>query len=229
MTPQLEILEAKLDYRFDNRHILREALTHPSYAIERSLNYNNQRLEFLGDAVLDLVMSEYLFDLYSDASEGDLTKIRSALVCQETLARLARIWDLGPFMLLGKGEQLAEGGEFRDSLLSDMFESIIGGIFRDGGLEAVKTIVMPLYLENFPEPVKVLEKLNPKGALQELSQAKWGETPEYSVLAVSGPGHKPEYTVEVRLGKFAAVGRASSRKGAEMDAAGKLLQELQAN
>ena len=197
---------------------MREALTHRTYAVENSLPYDNQRLEFLGDAVLEIILSEYLFKLYSDAQEGELTKMRSAMVNQNSLATLARTIELGTFIITGKGEK-ESGGSDRDSTLSDLFEALVGAFYLDSDLETVKEFVLKLVEKEFPEPRKLLSDLNPKGILQEYSQKKWNEPPIYNILSVNGPDHAPVFTVEVTANQTSATGIASSRKQAEIEAA----------
>lgn len=204
---------------------LTEALTHRSYAVENSLSYDNQRLEFLGDAVLEIVLTEYLFLLYPDCDEGAMTKIRSALASEPALARLARKLELGEYLLVGHGEQ-ESGGIWRDSILADLFEAVIGAFYLDAGFEDVKKFLTGLFSEEFPEPRSLLRTINPKGLLQEYAQARWGQPPVYSVLRTTGPEHLPIYEVEVSLHSHVAFGRAASRKQAESSAAQVLYRYL---
>jgi len=218
MPEDIEKLKFKIGHDFKNKQLLREAMTHRTYAVENSLPYDNQRLEFLGDAVLEIILSEHLFLLYPDAREGELTKMRSAMVNQNSLARLARNIELGGFMITGKGEK-ESGGCDRDSTLSDLFEALIGAFYLDTDLETVKTFIVKLIEDEFPEPEKLLLDLNPKGILQEYSQKKWNSPPIYEILSVSGPDHAPVFTVEVIVDQLRASGTASSRKQAEIEAA----------
>lgn len=218
MPEDIEKLKFKIAYDFKDKRLLREAMTHRTYAVENSLPYDNQRLEFLGDAVLEIILSEHLFLLYPDAQEGELTKMRSALVNQSSLAKLARNMDLGNFMITGKGEK-ESGGCDRDSTLSDLFEALLGAFYLDTDLDTVKTFVLKLVKAEFPDPEKLLLDLNPKGILQEYSQKKWNEPPGYEILSVSGPDHAPVFTVGVTVGQLRASGTASSRKQAEIEAA----------
>ena len=218
MPEDIEKLKLKINYNFKNKALLREALTHRTYAVENSLPYDNQRLEFLGDAVLEIILSEYIFQLYPKAKEGELTKMRSAMVNQHSLATLSRNIELGTFMITGKGEK-ENGGCDRDSTLSDLFEALIGAFFLDADLKTVKEFVLKLVKKEFPDPHKLLLDLNPKGLLQEYSQKKWNEPPIYEILSVNGPDHAPTFTVEVIIDQIRASGTASSRKQAEIEAA----------
>jgi ribonuclease-3 len=218
MPEDIEKVKLKINYNFKNKALLREALTHRTYAVENSLPYDNQRLEFLGDAVLEIILSEYIFHLYPEAKEGELTKMRSAMVNQHSLATLARKIDLGIFMITGKGEK-ESGGCDRDSTLSDLFEALIGAFYIDADLEIVKEFVLELVKKEYPDPKALLLDLNPKGILQEYSQKKWNAPPIYEILSVKGPDHAPVFTVEVIIDQVRALGKASSRKQAEIEAA----------
>ena len=207
--------------------LLNEAFTHRSYAVEHGLDYDNQRLEFLGDSVLEIVLTEDLFRRYPAMSEGDMTKTRSALACESALAVLARELQLGSLLRTGRGE-LGTGGSDRDSTLADLFEAFTGAFFLELGFEAVRKFLLETFGRNFPEPRLLLQELNPKGKLQEFSQQNWGEVPRYSVLHSRGPQHLPVYDVEVSLRRFTAVGSGRSRKQAEFNAAAALCQFLRA-
>lgn len=225
MARNLEELKRELGAAVPWTRRLEEAMTHRSYAVENNLDYDNQRLEFLGDAVLEIILTEYLFNRYPDAAEGEMTKMRSALVREAALARLARKLRLGDCLRTGRGEHDA-GGTDRDSTLADLFEAVLGAFYLDAGFDAVRTFVLKLAQEEFPAPRSLLTTLNPKGLLQEYSQRRWGTTPEYSVLHTSGPEHLPIYDVEVHLRCYIAAGRAASRKQAESAAARNLYQFL---
>ncbi len=227
MAEDIEKLKYRIGYEFKNRALLREALTHRSYAVENDLKYDNQRLEFLGDSVLGVILTDWLFRNYPEASEGPLTKIRSALACMPALARIARHLELGSFILLGHGE-IESGGDNRDSTLSDLMEALIGAIYLDSDYQTVQAWLLAYYRELFPEPQKVLQYGNPKGLLQEYTQHKWGMAPAYNVLSVEGPDHNPRYQVVVSVKEFSAEGEALSRKNAEIQAAKNLLNKLSA-
>lgn len=205
--------------------LLREAFTHRTFAVEHNLPYDNQRLEFLGDAVLENILSEHIFLLYPDLPEGDLTKLRSALVCESALARLARKIGLGKNLRIGHGET-ESGGAFRDSTLADLFEAVLGAIFLGCGFDVCKELLTELYIETFPDPRQMLVEINPKGKLQELSQHYWNRTPEYRVFSHTGPQHDPIYVVEVCMLRWVAQGTGKNRKTAECDAAKNLYKYL---
>ena len=216
----------QINYDFKNKELLKEALTHRSYSVERGLKYDNQRLEFLGDAVIEIIFTEYLFNKYPNEQEGVLTKMRSALVKQEALAQLARELCLGDFLRLGKGEQDAQGRE-RNSSLCDLFEATVGAIFLDSNIDRVKEFIVPLIEKYFPDPESMLTSLNPKGSLQELTQKKFGTAPSYKLIDSSGPDHMPSYTYSVMVnGKQLAIGVANKRKTAESIAAEEALKVL---
>ncbi|OGV51433.1 MAG: ribonuclease III [Lentisphaerae bacterium GWF2_52_8] len=227
MNADIEKLKYRLNYEFKDKRLLREALTHRSYATENSLDYHNQRLEFLGDSVLQIVLTEHLFLLYPAATEGDLTKMRSALVKQEALAIYARGIGLGDFLMMGRGE-LESGGHCRESTLSDAFEALLGALYLDAGLQTTKDFIIQLMAKEYPDPTQCLCDLNPKGALQEYTQKHHNATPRYDVVDLSGPDHAPSYTVAVFLnGNKLGSGTAPNRKSAESAAAREALKELE--
>ena len=212
-------LERILGIKFGDLAVYREAMTHKSFAAEHLLAYDNQRLELLGDAVVQIILTDYLYRRYKDLQEGDLTKIRSAMVNQDALAQFARDISLGSFLMLGRGE-LELNGQDRDSTISDAFESLIGAIYLDHGIKAATDIFLPILLKNYPDPAECLHEINPKGILQEHTQQKAQGVPQYRVVAVNGPAHAPQYEVEVLIrDKVIARGTASSHKLAEREAA----------
>ena len=203
--------------------LIREALTHRTYAVEHGLKYDNQRLEFLGDAVLEIIHTEYLYFRYPQLSEGDLTKIRSALSCESALAAVARQLSLGDYLLIGNGEKEC-GGNDRDSTLCDLFESVLGAMYLSCGVEHTAKFVNSCFEKDFSDPKDLLNTLNPKGRLQEFSQGRWHKAPEYRLLCASGPQHAPSYMVEVCVSRFCAAGTGNSRKNAEVDAASRMVR-----
>ena len=225
MPEDIEKLKKALGIVFNAPALLKEALTHRSYAVESKLSYDNQRLEFLGDAVLEIILTEYLYKLYPEADEGVMTKMRSALAQQEAIAKLARCMDLGSYMYIGRGEA-ASGGADRDSTLCDLFEAVLGACYLDQGLETARKFVLKLIKSNFPAPHRLLSNLNPKGSLQEYTQHKFGCPPNYNVLSVNGPEHNPVYDVEVSVSNYSARGEGGSRRQAEFAAAAALLEVL---
>ena len=220
-------LEVAIGYRFQNITVLQNALTHSSYANERwhdSLKCN-ERLEFLGDAVLGMVVAEHLYCNYPDRPEGELTRMRADMVCETALAAAANKVELGKHMLLGNGEEQG-GGRTRPSILADAFESVIAAAFLDGGMAAAKSIIERFILTNVP--VKQMKIQDYKTALQELVQKKRNQTITYELVSESGPDHDKSFTVELRLnGKVVGRGTGSSKKRAEQDAARAALETLQ--
>ena len=222
MPEDIEQLKRVLGIEFQNPHLLKEALTHRSYAVESKLAYDNQRLEFLGDAVLEIILTDYLFASYPEAAEGSLTKMRSALARQDSIAKLARRLGLGNYLYVGRGET-GSGGAERDSTLCDLFEAVLGACYLDAGLETVRGKVLNLIREEFPAPHRMLAGLNPKGTLQEYTQHVMGFAPEYRILKIEGPEHSPVYKVEALAGTYRAQGSGGSRRQAEFAAAGAMI------
>jgi len=223
----LEELERRLGYRFTDSGLLRQALVHPSYAAEQKQPLpTNQRLEFLGDAVLQLALSALLFRRFPDEPEGRLTVLRTALCNERTLARIAADLGLGEFVLLGRGEDQA-GGRQRPSILSDTLEAVLAAVFLDGGYEAAVDCCRRWFLEELERGEALVLEINPKGALQEWSQAHYHKTPEYEVERVTGPDHAPVFEVVVRLrGQELGRAKAGSRREAEKQAAKAALERL---
>lgn len=219
-------LQRVLEITIHDERLFREALTHKSFSAEHNVPYDNQRLELLGDAVVQIIMTRYLFDRYPNLREGDLTKIRSALVNQSSLAAFARSIELGAELMLGKGE-VELNGQDRDSTISDAFESLIGAIYLDSGLEAASTIFLRILNSYCPDPADMLCDLNPKGALQEYTQRLGMGVPKYDVVSVSGPDHDPEFEIALSIqDKHICTATASSRKNAERNAAKNALEIL---
>ncbi len=219
-------LERVLGIHFSDKARIREAFTHSSYSAEHGLKYSNERLEFLGDSVVQITITEFLYHRYPELQEGTLTQIRSALVNQDTLSALARDAGLGQFMLLGRGEAEMHGNE-RDSTLCDVFEAVTGAIYLECGLETARKFFLDLLLNRFPEPAKVLRGLNPKGELQEFTQHLKIGMPRYSIVSVTGPGHALEYEVEAFISGIQPVrAKSTSRKLAEAAAAREALKIL---
>jgi len=219
-------LEAAIGYRFHNIALLQNALTHSSYANERWHNSlkSNERLEFLGDSVLGMVVAEYLYRTFPDRPEGELTRMRADMVCEKTLASVAARIDLGQHLLLGNGEEQG-GGRTRDSILADAVESVIAASFLDGGMAAARGIIEKFILVE--APVKKLHNADYKTALQELVQQKKNQTLTYSLTGESGPDHDKHFEVEVRLnGAVIGTGSGSSKKRAEQMAAKAALENM---
>ena len=215
----LKRLQQDLGYSFSNDLILKEALTHSSYASEKDLSYDNQRLEFLGDAVIELAVTDYLFNKFKEKSEGEFTAIRSSIVQRATLANAARSINLQNYIFLGKGEKESDGSN-RDSTLCDAFEAVMGAIYIDGGLEEVKRVFLQITGRIIEELSTAAFNLNPKGLLQEMLQKKRKIKPVYVLKDVTGPQHVPVFTVELYIDKEKiSEGRGSNKKQAEVEAA----------
>lgn len=212
-------LEQRIGYTFRNRELIHEALSHSSYANEKKKQrHSNERLEFLGDSVLSVVVSQHLFTNYPDLPEGELTKIRAALVCEKSLHRFALQIGLGEFLLLGKGEEHT-GGRERPSILADAFEAVIAAIYLDGGLEAAREHIMHFIPKTLPENRAVLFG-DYKTALQEVIQKNPEEKVEYMLTSESGPDHNKFFVVEVCLNSnVIGRGEGRSKKEAEQMAA----------
>lgn len=214
----LHQLEEKIQYKFKNIDFLKQALTHSSYTNEHRLSRNdcNERLEFLGDAVLELSSSEFLYEQFPDQPEGELTKLRASIVCEPTLAQCTRQLELGSFLRLGKGED-ATGGRERDSVLSDALEAMIGAIYLDGGFAAAKAFVLK-FIMNDIEHKKLF--YDSKTVLQERVQAMGSRTLVYELVKAEGPDHCKVFTSQVRIdGKVMGTGSGRTKKLAEQDAA----------
>ena len=212
-------LEAAIGYSFQNITLLQNALTHSSYANERWHNslMSNERLEFLGDSILGMVVATYLYQTFPDRPEGELTRMRADMVCEQTLAAVAGRIDLGRHLLLGNGEEQG-GGRTRNSILADAVESVIAASFLDGGMEAARQFIQKFILVEVP--VKKLHNVDYKTGLQELVQQKKNQVLTYTLVGESGPDHDKRFDVEVKLnGKVVGLGSGSSKKRAEQDAA----------
>ena len=219
-------LEAAIGYRFGNIALLQNALTHSSYANERYHNslMSNERLEFMGDSILGMVVAEHLYRNFPDRPEGELTRMRADMVCERALAEVANRLSLGDHLLLGHGEERF-GGRNRDSILADAVESVIAASFLDGGMEAAGGFIRRFILTNVP--VTRLQNRDYKTALQELVQQKKNQVLSYALVGESGPDHDKNFQVEVSLnGTVVGAGMGSSKKRAEQDAARAAMEHL---
>ncbi|MDZ4287588.1 MAG: ribonuclease III [Prosthecobacter sp.] len=216
----MELLELILGYTFRDRQTLVEALTHPSLGYESQRSQpDNQRLEFLGDAVLQPALSEMLYRKFSEADEGVLTKTRAQLVSAKALAAVARRLKLGGYLLMGRGEDQS-GGRERDSSLADVLEAIAGAIYLDGGMAAATDFVDRLFSAVLEDIVSVPAEQNPKGHLQELLQSAGDQPPTYSIVQESGPDHAKSFEATVNWqGTTLGRGLGKSKKEAEVEAA----------
>ena len=219
-------LENAIGYRFRNIQLLHNALTHSSYANERWHNslLSNERLEFLGDSVLGMLVAEYLYQNFPDRPEGELTRMRADMVCEHTLAAAANRIGLGNHLMLGHGEEQG-GGRNRESILADALESVIAACFLDGGLDAALSFVRKFILVEVP--VTRMHNADYKTALQELVQQKKNQVLAYALVGESGPDHDKEFFVEVSLnGTVVGKGKGSSKKRAEQMAARVAIENL---
>lgn len=222
----LSLLQERIGYTFKNTELLRQALTHSSYANERRINKidNYERLEFLGDAVLELVSSEFLYREHSQLSEGNLTKLRASMVCEPALAFCARDIRLEEFILLGKGEE-STGGRKRDSITSDVMEAVIGAIYLDGGMAPARAYIDRFILSDLEHKRLFYDS---KSNLQEVAQGKLKKDVEYELLDVQGPEHNQTFCVQVRIGEdVLGTGEGHTKKAAEQQAAYQALLLLQ--
>lgn len=227
LTNPYKTLERALGYHFRNRALLEQALVHPSYRYETSdVENDNQRLEFLGDAVLGMTTASYLFEVYADKPEGELTALRSEVTSGKALARIGAAAGIGPFLKIGRGEERS-GGRGRASNLTDAVEALIGAAWLDGGIRAVDKIFRMLILPEIRELGGDVKEANPKGLLQELSQARWKESPVYVLTLTEGPPHQAMFTAEVHLSDGSSwQGRAAGKQAAEIAAAKTALAAL---
>jgi len=215
-----------ISFGIKNRRLLKEALTHRSYINENRLkdSKDNEELEFLGDAVLGLVISDYLYRRYPRYSCGELSKLKGIVVSEPILAKRAKSLKVGKYLLLGKGEERA-GGRSRPSILSDALEAIIGALYLDRGLETTRDFILREFGEEINSLVREKYLQDYKGLLQEIIQGRFKRKPSYKVIGQRGPQHKKVFTVEARLGKrIIGKGRGKSKKEAEQKAAQQALK-----
>ncbi len=216
-------LEEKIGYRFKDRELLRQALTHSSFTNEQKINRqkNYERLEFLGDAVLELASSKFFFLNNEDMTEGQMTKMRSSMVCEPALAFCAKDLDLGEYIFLGKGEE-ATGGRERDSIVSDVMEALIGAIYLDSGFEEAEKFILQFVLSDLESKQLFYDS---KTILQEKVQKK-GQSLRYELIGESGPDHDKQFTVEAYIDdKAISRGTGRTKKSAEQQAAYAVLLE----
>ena len=221
----MTVLEEKLGYRFRNPELLVQSLTHPSIAAEQQdVTADNQRLEFLGDAVLQVILTEHLYRILPDEAEGRLTKTRASLVSRRALAGCAERLGMGAHLRLGKGEE-ANGGRERESNLADAFEALLGAIYLDGGITCATEVTRRVMEEDLEAALDGEDTSNPKGRLQEVLQALKRESPVYRILAEEGPDHLKQFKAEVIwCGMALGEGRGTSKKNAETVAAQNALE-----
>lgn len=216
------MIEKVIEYTFKDKELLRQALTHKSYAIECHTAEHNERLEFLGDSVLGLIVAHYLFDNYPNEDEGHLSKIKSSIVSRTSLSRWAREINLGEYIYLGAGEKMT-GGKKRTSILSNSIEAVIGAIYLDGGYEQAYNFVMKYLSKHSWE---VIEK-DYKSHLQEIIQKKHKIPPTYEIIRTEGPEHDKIFTIKVRIGKkVMGIGTGKNKKEAQQSAAKNALEHM---
>lgn len=222
MIDKLKRLERKIGHTFVDGDLLKRAITHRSAG-----SRHNERLEFLGDSILSLVIAEALYHRFPDVSEGDMSRMRATLVREKTLAELAREFDLGEYLILGPGE-LKSGGFRRESILADTVEALIGAIFLDVGIEQIRTLLLQWYASRLDEIRPGADQKDPKTRLQELLQGKRKPLPSYAVVKVKGEAHNQEFTVQCEIEGLNAsvIGVGSSRRKAEQAAAEKALEQF---
>ncbi len=212
--------ETRIGYSFNNKKLLSGAMCHTSYANEHRLGHlgSNERLEFLGDSVLSVITAEYLYTTYANRPEGELTRMRAALVCETALCSFAKKIELGAMLKLGKGEEKSAGRQ-RPSILADAFEALLAAMYLDGGMEPVRTFLLPFFAQYHAEKAKDF-----KTELQEIIQKNPGEALHYTLVSESGPDHDKVFRVAVHLNSNClAEGEGRSKKEAEQNAARKAL------
>ena len=223
MAANLLELEKKLDYQFKDRHLLTLALSHRSFS-----RLNNERLEFLGDAVLDLVVTDILYNEFPNLREGQLSPMRSFVVCRESLAMIANNLELGPYLLLGSGE-MKSGGHRRDSILGDTVEALIGAIYLDKGLDAARASIVKWFASQFDKAAEITKMKDSKTMLQEWLQQRGRALPNYQLINTGGHAHNRMFTVSCKIDSVenCMTATASSLRKAEQLVAGLLLDELE--
>jgi ribonuclease-3 len=225
MEVKMELLERSLGYTFLNKELLKKALTHTSYAYEHN-EESNEKLEFLGDSILEFISSEYLFENYSKLKEGEMTKVRATVVCEKSLYKVAKMHNFSDFLYLGKSEKQS-GGEDRPAILADSVEAVIAAMFLDGGIEVAKKFI----IDNLKDEIEIASKnvgqKDYKTVLQEKLQEHGEVEIKYTILREIGPDHDKTFEAQVECNhKKLAVGTGKSKKQAEMEAARKALENL---
>ena len=222
---ELENFENKIGYRFNNKELIKTALTHTSFAYENNIK-SNEKLEFLGDSILEFVSSEYLYNNYEKLNEGEMTKVRATVVCEKSLYKIAMLHNFSDFLYLGKSE-LANSISKREAILADSVEAVIAAIYLDGGIEEVKRFI----IENLKEEIEIATKnvgvKDYKTVLQEKLQKNGTVHIEYNIINEEGPDHSKIFTAEVKCdNNKLAEGKGTSKKSAEMEAAKKALDNI---
>ena len=222
---ELEVLQKELGYEFKNIKLLKKALTHTSYAYDNKVE-SNEKLEFLGDSILEFVSSEYLYENYTKLKEGEMTKVRATVVCEKSLYKVAKMHNFSDFLYLGKSEKMS-GGKTRPAILADSVEAIIAAMFLDGGLEPVKKFIIENLKDDIESATKHVGIKDYKTVLQEKLQEHGEVLIQYNIINEKGPDHDKSFESEVKCnGKVLATGSGKSKKQAEMQAAKKALEKL---
>ena len=222
---KLEILEKNIGYTFSNKALLKNALTHTSYAYENHIQ-SNEKLEFLGDSILEFLSSKYIYNNYPKLKEGEMTKVRATVVCEDSLYKIADKHNFSDFLYVGKSERMHQGNR-KIAIMADSVEAVIAAIYFDSGLEEAEKFIISNLKEEIEIATKNVGIKDHKTVLQEKLQVNGNVNIKYEIINETGPDHDKTFTAEVKLdGKVLAVGRGKTKKQAEMDAAGKALETL---
>lgn len=222
---QIQDIEKSIGYTFKNRELLKKALTHTSYAYENGIE-SNEKLEFLGDSILEFISSKYLYGKYPELREGEMTKVRATVVCEKSLYKVAKLHNFSDFLYLGRSEQKS-GGSQRPAILADSVEAVIAAIFMDGGIIPAEKFIIDNLKNEIEEATKHVGDKDYKTVLQEKLQAHGEVKIEYEILQEKGPDHNKTFEAEVKCnGKVLAKGEGKSKKEAHMEAAKKALENL---
>lgn len=221
----METIEQKLGYEFQSKELLKKALTHTSYAYEKNIE-SNEKLEYLGDSILEFITSKYLYFNYPKLTEGEMTKVRASVVCEKSLYKIAKLHNFSDFLYLGKSEQLS-GGKNRPAILADSVEAVIAAIYIDGGIEPAEKFIIENLKQEIEQASKHVGIKDHKTVLQEKLQIHGDVKIEYKIIQETGPDHDKSFEAQVKCnGKILAEGKGKSKKEAEMQAAKKALEEL---
>ena len=214
----IEELEKQIGYEFNNKSLMQTALTHTSYAYEKNTE-SNEKLEFLGDSILEFVSSKYIYENYSNLKEGEMTKVRATVVCEQSLYEIAKLHNFSDFLNLGKSERLS-GKEVRPAIMADSVEAVIAAMYLDGGLDVASKFIIKNLKESIEIATKHIGQKDYKTVLQEILQKNGNVNIEYEIIKEQGPDHDKLFTAEVKCnGKVLAIGDGKSKKLAEMEAA----------
>ncbi len=220
-----EKIEKEIGYEFKNKQLLETALTHTSYAYENK-KQSNEKLEFLGDSILEFVSSEYIYHNYPNLKEGEMTKVRASVVCEDSLQKIAKMHNFSDFLYLGKSERTSQK-EVRPAIMADSIEAVIAAIFLDGGLEEAKKFILNNLAKPIENATKNIGQKDYKTVLQEVLQKNGNVDIEYVIIDEKGPDHEKVFTAEVKFNnKILAIGEGKSKKQAEMEAAQKALENI---